>query len=221
MGVRSMVAGALSTPVRRVVAGGVAVALVGSTSWAATAVLVDDEPLVDCSVLEAPTYEEAFALAASCNADVLVLEALTAFDTVWATARATFRQESSVGAVRAPLDPSRPSASTAAAPESYADVWQDSDPSIVESSTGSGYEVAAGLTEVSMASMPEAGEPVVTLGSGEESTAFTVPFDLGEVTVDEAEVSWRCSVAMVSRWPVLKLSRVCAAMARLSRRSSV
>jgi hypothetical protein len=185
-----MVAGALSTPVRRVVAGGVAVALVGSTSWAATELLVDDEPVVDCSVLEAPTYDEAFALAASCNADVLVLEALTAFDTMWATARATFRHESSVGAVRAPLDPSQPSGSTRAAPEAYADVWREVDPSIVESSSGSGYEVAAGLTDVSLAAAPEAGEPVVTMGSGEEWTAFTVPFDLGEVTVDGAEASW-------------------------------
>ena len=186
-----MVAGALSTPVRRVVAGGVAVALVASTSWAATEVLVDDEPVVDCSVLEAPTYDEAFALAASCNADVLVLEALTAFDTVWATARATFRQESSVGAVRAPLDPARPSGSPAGATtEAYGDVWQDVDPSIVESRTGSGYEVAAGLAEVRLAPVPEAGEAVVTLGSGEESTAFTVPFDLGAIAVDGSAASW-------------------------------
>jgi hypothetical protein len=160
---------------REVVAATVVVAVFVSVG-AVAVVQLGLQTTVDCSTLEAATFDKAGALARACNAEVEVLAARTPWDTSWATADEQTRLEVSTMPVRVDADGE----------------WTDLDTTLVAQPSEGVVDVAAPVFPMTLNAGGAAGrgEPLGSIEREGKELQVWFPLDLPVPTLDESKATY-------------------------------
>ncbi|MCK0115646.1 hypothetical protein MWU57_01255 [Isoptericola sp. S6320L] len=133
----------------------------------------DESPEPPECANEAATAADAFWMAASCGRDVLILDELSPWDTVYATPQGRLVRETTVVAERTNIDGE----------------WSPVDPRL-EVESGGAFRVASPVVEMELAGSMEPGGVLASLTTDDGEVGLSVSVGLGDPSVEENRATY-------------------------------